>query len=67
MKRWHTHTSGKGAKFTRAFRPIEVVFVKYCKSRSEAQVLEARYKKLTTEQKWHRILAQFESDWIEEI
>ncbi len=67
IKRWHTHKSGKGAKFTRAFSPIEVVFVKNCENRSEAQVLEARYKKLTTNQKWHRVLAQFEGDWSDDL
>lgn len=67
IRRWRLHSSGKGAKFTRAFPPLEVVFVKSCESRGAAQALEARYKKLTTEQKWHRVLAQFESDWPSDL
>jgi len=63
LKRWQAHTSGRGAKFTRAFAPIEVVYLENCESRSAAQIKEARYKKLTTDQKWHRVLAQFEGDW----
>ena len=64
LKRWKAHSLGKGAKFTRAFKPIEVVYVEFCSSRSEALVREAYYKKFTTEQKWHRVLAQFEGDLI---
>lgn len=59
IKRWRAHSTGKGAKFTRAFRPFEIVYVESCATRSDAQKLEAHYKKLSASQKWLRVLAQF--------
>jgi len=41
------HNSGKGARYTRARRPIEVVLVRRCRSRSGALRLEYRVKQLT--------------------
>lgn len=41
------HNSGKGAKYTAAFGPVELVWKKRKKDRSAASVLEAAIKKLS--------------------
>lgn len=41
------NTSLKGAKYTRSRRPVKLVFSKKYKSRSTAQVAEAKMKKLS--------------------
>ncbi len=45
------HNSGKGAKYTAAFGPVELVWHKRKKDRSTASKLEARIKKLTRSDK----------------
>ena len=40
-----------GARYTRARRPVELVWQEGCTSRSEAQVREAEIKSLSREQK----------------
>ena len=40
------NTSKRGAKYTRSRRPVELVGLKNAESRSEAQSLEARIKKM---------------------
>ena len=41
------NTSPKGAKYTRARRPVQLVYSKKYKSRSAAQIAEAKMKKLS--------------------
>ena len=50
-KRLAAHQSGRGAKFTRANQPVEMVAAKQCKSRSEAMSFEAQLKKLNRQQR----------------
>lgn len=48
--------SDKGAKYTRARRPVLLVYTSTFSNRSEASVEEARIKKLNREQKERLIL-----------
>lgn len=41
------NTSLKGAKYTRSRRPVQLVYFKKFKTRSAAQIAEAKMKKLT--------------------
>lgn len=41
------NTSPKGAKYTRARRPVQLVYSKKYKTRSAAQIAEAKMKKLS--------------------
>jgi len=51
-KRFKEHLSGKGAKYTRANKPIKIVYQKEFNSKSEAQKEEYRIKhKLNKKQK----------------
>lgn len=45
------HNAGRGAKYTAAFGPVELVWQKRKKNRSTASKLEAAIKKLTRAQK----------------
>ncbi|MEI7810679.1 MAG: GIY-YIG nuclease family protein [bacterium] len=45
------NTSKKGAKYTMARRPVEIVYSKRFKNRSNASKEEARIKKLTKAEK----------------
>ena len=45
------HNSGKGAKYTRSRRPVELVGVSYEMTKSEALKLEYRIKRLSAERK----------------
>lgn len=51
-KRFKEHLSGKGAKYTRANKPLKIVYTKEFLSKSEAQKEEYRIKhKLTRKEK----------------
>lgn len=51
-KRFKEHLSGKGAKYTRANKPVKIVYTKEFDTKSEAQKEEYRIKhKLTQKQK----------------
>ncbi len=45
------NTSDKGAKYTKARRPVELLYSQECEDRSAAQKEEWRIKKLTRSQK----------------
>jgi putative endonuclease len=47
--------SSRGAKYTKARRPVELVWTKEYKNRSEAQSAEYNFKKLFHKQKWEII------------
>tara|TARA_R110002110_G_scaffold84245_6_gene218897 strand:+ start:2512 stop:2784 length:273 start_codon:yes stop_codon:yes gene_type:complete len=49
------NTSNRGAKYTKARRPINLVYYELYQSRSNAQKAEHKFKKLTREQKERRI------------
>lgn len=58
-KRFKEHLSGKGAKYTRANKPIKIVYTQEFLSKSDAQKEEYRIKhKLTRSQKFELIKAQ---------
>ncbi len=51
-RRMREHTSGKkGAKFFRTSAPLEMIFKKRFKNRSEASKFEASFKSLTRKEK----------------
>jgi putative endonuclease len=51
-KRFNEHKNGKGAKYTRANKPVRIVYTKEFSTKSEAQKEEYRIKhKLTREEK----------------
>lgn len=50
-KRYQAHLSGKGAKYTRVFKPKQLVYVKEFETKSEAQKEEYRIKKLSRKEK----------------
>ncbi len=51
-KRLHAHNHLKsGAKYTRARRPVELVYSERCLSLSEARAREAEIKRLTRQEK----------------
>lgn len=51
-KRVHAHNSLKsGAKYTRARRPVEMVYSERCKTLPEARSREAAIKRLTRKEK----------------
>jgi putative endonuclease len=50
-RRFKEHQSGNGAKYTRSFRPLRIVYTKAFETRSEAMKHEAALKKLKHHQK----------------
>lgn len=54
-KRVATHNSGKGAKYTRAKRPVELVYFEAFDSKNVAMRAEAQFKKLTRKKKLEKI------------
>lgn len=51
-RRLNEHNASlKGAKYTRARRPVELVYCMEYKNRSEAQKAEYKFKKMTKKQK----------------
>ena len=50
-KRFQKHLTGKGAKYTRAHKPIKIVYSKEFDNKSDAMTEEARIKKLTHQEK----------------
>ena len=50
-KRYKKHCEGLGAKFTRAFKPKKLVYVKEFLTKSEAMKEEIRIKALTHKEK----------------
>ena len=51
QKRFELHKQGKGAKYTRANKPIKMVYLKEFPSKIEAQQEERRIKKLKRSEK----------------
>ena len=50
-KRVRMHNSGRGAKYTRSRRPVELAYYECFETRSEAMQREAAIKKLSREEK----------------
>lgn len=51
QKRFEAHKSGKGAKFTRANKPLKIVYTKEFETKQEAQKEEYRIKRLKRKEK----------------
>lgn len=51
QKRFEKHKSGKAAKFTRANKPLKIVWYKEFETKSEALKEECRVKSLSRKQK----------------
>ena len=50
-KRLEAHNSGKGAKYTRARRPVQYIHHEQYETKREAMQAEYRFKQLTRKQK----------------
>lgn len=50
-KRFEKHKSGKGAKYTRANKPVKIIFTAEFGTKSEAMKEECRIKSLSREDK----------------
>ncbi len=50
-KRLNAHNDGKGAKYTKARRPVVLVYEEKANDRSDAQIREAQIKKLSRVEK----------------
>ena len=50
-RRFALHLEGKGAKYTRANKPLKIVYTKEFESKIEAQHEERRIKKLSKKEK----------------
>lgn len=50
-KRFNAHLEGKGAKYTRAHKPVKIVYVKEFDTKSEAMKEEYRIKHLSRKEK----------------
>lgn len=50
-KRYQKHQSGKGAKYTRAHKPVELYYYECCEDASSARKREYEIKQLSREQK----------------
>ena len=46
-RRLHTHNEGKGAKYTRGRRPVQLRYVEEYKTKTEAMQAEYRFKQLS--------------------
>lgn len=55
QKRLQAHNQGKGAKYTRGRRPVEMVYFEECESYSAALKREYAIKQLTRQQKMQLI------------
>lgn len=49
--RFKAHLHGRGAKYTRSFKPVKIVYIESHPDRSSAQRREIEIKKLTHKQK----------------
>ncbi len=50
-KRFEAHMTGKGAKYTRANKPLKIIYTKCFDTKSEAMKEEYRIKHLSREEK----------------
>jgi len=51
VKRFAVHLSGRGAKYTRSFKPVKIVYTEAYPDRGSAQRREAEIKRLSHSQK----------------
>ena len=58
VRRVIIHNNGKGAKYTRSRRPVEVVYLEVCIDKPSALQREREIKGMTRERKQHLIAEQ---------
>jgi len=63
----HNESNKKGAKYTRSRRPVRLMFVQECESRSDALKKEAAFKKLTRAQKLKYMCEHIEEQMMLQI
>lgn len=51
QRRFQVHMEGRGAKYTRANKPVKIVYTKEFETKSEAMKEEKRLKKLSHKEK----------------
>ena len=54
-KRLEAHNAGKGAKYTRSRRPVELVYLEQFETKEEAMRREWEIKQLSRTEKWKLI------------
>ena len=57
-KRIQKHNAGMGAKYTRARRPVELVYLEKAETKREAMSREYHYKRLSREEKEQLLLSE---------
>ncbi|MBR1391182.1 MAG: GIY-YIG nuclease family protein [Lachnospiraceae bacterium] len=57
-KRIQQHNAGMGAKYTRARRPVELVYLEKAETKQEAMSREYHYKRLSREEKEQLLLSK---------
>ena len=57
-KRLEAHNAGKGAKYTRSRRPVELVYLEQFETKEEAMRREWGIKQLSRTEKWKLIKAK---------
>lgn len=55
-RRFQAHIEGKGAKYTRAFKPVKIVYTHEFETKSEAMKEEKRIKSMSKSEKLKLIL-----------
>lgn len=60
-KRARMHAAGKGARYTKTHKPLEVVLIETFNTRSSAMKRERQIKKLNHEQKANLIISKKEA------
>lgn len=65
-KRFNKHSVGKGARYTRSRRPLEMVYQEICKSRTEALVRECAVKALPKKQK-NALVVKFRTGVLKDV
>ena len=54
-KRLEAHNAGKGAKYTRSRRPVELVYLEQFETKEEAMSREVKVKQLSRKQKYELV------------
>ena len=60
-KRYRTHSSGKGAKYTRAHLPVQLVYYECFSEKRDAESREAKIKRLSKAEK-EELVRNFSGD-----
>ncbi|MBO2536717.1 MULTISPECIES: GIY-YIG nuclease family protein [Rummeliibacillus] len=61
-KRIATHNAGKGAKYTKARRPVHCVYFETFENKHDAMSAEYGFKQLTRQQKLHYMATRSETE-----